>query len=83
MWLFVFVFNLVAALQQDFEKVKVLTDSQCKLVPVFSDFLDVVLQVVEEQFHHVQLLLSPPDRTKQQHQYKVIPFSFQLFCFPF
>lgn len=38
-------------------------DLQCKLVPVFADFLDVVLQVVEEQLHHVQLLLSPPGRT--------------------
>lgn len=50
-----------------------LTDSQCKLVPVFMDFLDVVLQVVEEQLHHVQLLLSPPDRTNQtpsEPQYK-------------
>lgn len=37
-------------------------DSQCKFVPMFSDLLDVVLQVIEEQFHHVQLLLSPPDR---------------------
>lgn len=37
------------------------TDSQCELVPVVSDLLDVVLQVVEEQLHHVQLLLRPPE----------------------
>lgn len=27
----------------------------------FPDLLDVVLQVVEEQLHHVQLLLGPPE----------------------
>lgn len=41
-------------------------NSQCKLMPVFPNFLDVVLQVVKEQLHHVQFLLSPPDRGHQQ-----------------
>lgn len=44
------------------------TDSQCKLVPVFPDFLDVVLQVVEEQFHHVQFLLGPPEGADERSQ---------------
>lgn len=44
------------------------TDSQCKLVPVFPDFLDVVLQVVEEQLHHVQLLLGPPEGADERSQ---------------
>lgn len=43
-----------------------MTDSQCKLVPMISDFLDVVLQIVEEQFHHVQLFLCPPDTTRSK-----------------
>lgn len=58
-------FHLTAALSDDKEpkrdRGEQLTDSQCKLVPLISDFLDVVLQIVEEQLHHVQLLLSPPD----------------------
>lgn len=41
-------------------------NSQCKLVPVFPNFLDVVLQVVEEQLHHVQFLLRPPERAHEQ-----------------
>lgn len=28
---------------------------------MFSHFLDVVLQVIEEQLHHVQFLLRPPE----------------------
>lgn len=44
------------------------TDSQCKLVLVFPDFLDVVLQVVEEQLHHVQFLLGPPEGADEQSQ---------------
>lgn len=43
-----------------------LINSQCKLVPVFPNFLDVVLQVVEEQLHHVQFLLGPPERAQEQ-----------------
>lgn len=43
-----------------------LINSQCKLVPVFPNFLDVVLQVVEEQLHHVQFLLGPPERAHEQ-----------------
>lgn len=46
----------------------VLTDSQCKLVPTFAHFLDVVLQVVEEQLHHVQLLLRPPETAHKHSQ---------------
>lgn len=34
---------------------------QSKLVPLVTHFLDVVLQVVKEELHHVQLLLRPPD----------------------
>lgn len=37
-------------------------------MPVFPDFLDVVLQVVEEQLHHVQFLLSPPDTAISRSQ---------------
>lgn len=40
--------------------------SQSKLVALLAHFLDVVLQVVEEEFHHVQLLLSPPDSVDTQ-----------------
>lgn len=43
-----------------------LFNSQCKLMSVFPNFMDVVLQVVEEQLHHVQFLLSPPDRAHEQ-----------------
>ena len=42
-------------------EVKGQRDSQCKLVPLLADLVDVVLQVVEEQLHHVQLFLCPPD----------------------
>ena len=35
-------------------------DLQGKLVSLLPHFLDVVQQVVEEQLHHVQLLLCPP-----------------------
>lgn len=37
------------------------THSQSKLVSLLANFLDVVLQVVKEELHHVQLLLRPPD----------------------
>lgn len=47
---------------------ELLTDLQCKLVPVFTHFHDVVLQVVEEQLHHLQLLLGPPDGSDTQAQ---------------
>lgn len=51
------------------DSTKDLTNLQCKLVPVFTNFLDVVLQVVEEKLHHVQLLLSPPNRRDRHSQY--------------
>lgn len=48
---------------------------------VFSNFLDVVLQVIKEQLHHVQLLLSPPGRNGQNLFLKILHRQPKLFWF--
>lgn len=37
-----------------------LIDLQSKPVSMFMHFLDIVLQVIKEELHHVQFLLGPP-----------------------